>query len=59
MFADEQYLLIQKFMMPGYMILCGMMVGYLIGALRLSRYDNPKEKANSIYAISLVFGLIL
>jgi hypothetical protein len=54
-FADEQYLFIQKMMMPGYMVLCGMMIGYLIGSVRLSRYDNPKEKANHIYAMSLIF----
>ncbi|MFA7284804.1 MAG: hypothetical protein WC004_03195 [Candidatus Absconditabacterales bacterium] len=58
-FDDNQYLMIQKITMPGYMILCGIMVGYLIGSLRLSRYDDTTNKTNSIYATALVFGLVL
>lgn len=58
-FDDSQYLLIQKIMMPGYMILCGIMIGYLIGSVRLNRYEDPKAKANSILAGAVVFGLIL
>ncbi|HMY80846.1 MAG TPA: hypothetical protein PLW93_01625 [Candidatus Absconditabacterales bacterium] len=58
-FDDDQFLLIQKIMMPGYMILCGMMIGYLVGSIWLSRQDDPVSTSNHIYAISLVFGLVL
>lgn len=59
MFDEVQYSLIQKITIPGYMILCGIMVGYLIGSLRLSSYDNDREKTNSIFAMSLIFWLVL
>ena len=59
LFDADQYMLIQKLLMPGYMILCGMMVGYLIGSIWLSKNEMSKEKSTYIYTIALVFGLVL
>jgi len=59
LFDADQYMLIQKLLMPGYMILCGIMIGYLIGSVWLSRNEFTPQKSTYIYTIALVFGLVL
>lgn len=60
-FDTKSYQTTQQIMMPWYLILCGVMVGYFIWAVRLSRYDDQTKeiKQNQILSTSLILGLVL
>lgn len=60
-FDAKSYQTTQQIMMPGYLVLCWVMIGYFIWAVRLSRYDDhTKElRQNQILSTSLILWLIL
>ena len=50
---------VKTFLMPGYLVFCGLMVGYLVSHIWLSSYDAPTlEQANAIYVKSFLLGIV-
>lgn len=45
-------------LMPGYLIFCGIMFGYIAARIQLG-YDDEHPKKNKIYIKSFVIGIIL
>ncbi|MCX6825095.1 MAG: hypothetical protein NTY80_02610 [candidate division SR1 bacterium] len=57
-FSPEYYLLIKQMIMPGYLVFCGTMFGYIAARIQLG-YEEDHPHKNKIYIRSFVFGVIL
>lgn len=60
-FDVKSYQTTQQIIMPWYLVICWIMIGYFIGSVWLSRYDeHTKElRQNQIFTTSLILWLIL
>lgn len=47
-----------EYIMPGYLILCGIMIGYIIAQLWTSLYDTEDTK-ESLYLKSFIIGCVV
>jgi hypothetical protein len=52
----EYYDLVRQTLMPGYLIFCGTMLGYIISRLRIG-YDEDRPNRNQIYTQSFLIGV--
>lgn len=57
-FGPEYQLLIKQIIMPGYLVLCGTMFGYIAARVQLG-YDDEHPHKNKIYVRSFIFGVVL
>jgi hypothetical protein len=57
-FGPEYYILIKQIIMPGYLVLCGVMFGYIIARVQLG-YDEEHPHQTKIYVRSFIFGVVL
>jgi hypothetical protein len=57
-FGPEYQLLIKQMLMPGYLVFCGTMFGYIIARKQLG-YDDEHPHKNRIYVRSFVIGIVL
>jgi hypothetical protein len=57
-FGPEYQLLIKQMLMPGYLVFCGTMFGYIIARIQLG-YDDEHPHKNRIYVRSFVIGIVL
>lgn len=52
----QYYPIVKQIIMPGYLLFCGIMLGYIIAHLRSgNREDNPQK--NKIFVNSFMIGL--
>ncbi len=58
MFGPENYILIKQIIMPGYLVFCGTMFGYIAARIQLG-YEEDHPHKNKIYVRSFVFGVVL
>ena len=54
--SAENYLLVKQLLIPGYLVFCGMMFGYIIARLWLG-YEEDHPHKNSIYIRSFMIGI--
>lgn len=64
LFSPEIFSLIQAILFPGYLIFCGLIVGYLIATLRAGRegfqdFDNKEKIAIKSFIIGIILGIVL
>jgi hypothetical protein len=57
-FGAEYQVLIKQMLMPGYLVFCGLMFGYIIARIQLGYEDDHPHK-NKIYVRSFIFGVVL
>ena len=57
-FGPEYQLLIKQILMPGYLVFCGTMFGYIIARIQLG-YDDEHPHKNKIYVRSFIIGIII
>jgi hypothetical protein len=57
-FGPEYNLLIKQILMPGYLVFCGTMFGYIAARIQLG-YDDEHPHKNKIYVRSFIFGIVL
>ncbi|PID34987.1 MAG: hypothetical protein CR971_00515 [candidate division SR1 bacterium] len=55
LFSPEAFILIKQFLVPGYLIFCGLMIGYLI-TLAYDKSDDT-QYLHKIYARYFIVGL--
>ncbi|MFA5747813.1 MAG: hypothetical protein WC872_01735 [Candidatus Absconditabacterales bacterium] len=55
---SQYYDVIKQFLMPGYLIFCGIMIGYIISRIRLG-YDDEHPDKHKIYINSFLIGIII
>ena len=58
MFGPEYYVWIKQMLMPGYLVLCGTMFGYIAARIQLG-YEDDHPHRNKIYIRSFIIGVIL
>jgi hypothetical protein len=51
--SPEYYNIVKQLLIPGYLVFCGMMFGYIISRLRLG-YDEDHPKKTKIYIRSFI-----
>ncbi|MCF7834977.1 hypothetical protein K9M48_02885 [Candidatus Gracilibacteria bacterium] len=58
--GEETFVLAKQIAMPGYMVFCGLIIGYLIAHIRIGNEleENSGEK-NKIYIKSFIIGIII
>lgn len=56
--ADPTSQMLQSYLMPGYMLFCGIMLGYLIAHI-WSGTHTDKDAITGIYIKSFIIGIIL
>jgi len=49
-------MVVKQLLMPGYLIFCGMMFGYIIARLRLG-YEEEHPQKTKIYVRSFIIGI--
>lgn len=54
--APEYYMIVKQLLMPGYLVFCGMMFGYIIARLRLG-YEEEHPQKTKIYVRSFIIGI--
>ena len=54
--SPENYAIVKQLLMPGYLIFCGMMFGYIMARLRLG-YEEEHPHRNKIYVRSFIMGI--
>lgn len=54
--SPEYYTIVKQLLLPGYLIFCGMMFGYIMSRLRLG-YDEDHPQKNKIYIRSFITGI--
>jgi hypothetical protein len=64
LFSPDTFTLIKTILIPGYLIFCGLIVGYLIATLRAGRseyqdFDNEEHIAIKSFIIGIVIGVVL
>lgn len=52
----ENYAIAKEILMPGYLIFCGMMFGYIMARLRLG-YEEEHPQKTKIYVRSFIVGI--
>ena len=57
-FGPENQLLIKQLLMPGYLVFCGTMFGYIVARVQLG-YEEDHPHKNKIYVRSFIFGVVL
>lgn len=57
-FGPEYLLLIKQMLMPGYLVFCWTMFGYIVARIQLW-YEEDHPHKNRIYVRSFIFGIIL
>ena len=58
MFGPEYQIMIKQMLMPGYLVFCGTMFGYIIARIQLG-YEDDNPHKNRIYVTSFVIGIVL
>ena len=56
--SPQNYELTKELLVPGYLIFCGMMLGYIIARLWMG-YDEDHPQKNTIYIKSFMIGISL
>ena len=56
--SAQNYMIAKEVLVPGYLIFCGMMFGYIIARLWLG-YDEEHPQKNTIYIKSFMIGISL
>lgn len=56
--GPEYYAVVKEILMPGYLVFCGMMFGYIIARLRLG-YDEEHPQKTKIYIRSFIIGITI
>ncbi|MDR0282951.1 MAG: hypothetical protein LBI53_06845 [Candidatus Peribacteria bacterium] len=64
LFSDQAFDLIKIILVPGYLIFCGLIIGYLIATLRAGReqyqdFDNKEKIAIKSFIIGIIAGIVL
>jgi hypothetical protein len=54
--SAQYYDIVKQLLMPGYLIFCGMMFGYIIARLRLG-YEEEHPQKTKIYVRSFIIGI--
>ncbi|MEI7919253.1 MAG: hypothetical protein WCH65_03465 [bacterium] len=54
MFGPENQLLIKQIIMPGYLVFCGTMFGYIAARIQIG-YDEEHPHQNKIFVRSFIF----
>ena len=57
-FGPEYQMLIKQILMPGYLVFCGTMFGYIVARIQLG-YEEDHPHKNRIYVRSFIFGVVL
>lgn len=57
-FGPEYYVWVKQILMPGYLVFCGTMFGYIAARVQLG-YDDEHINANKIYIKSFIMGIVL
>ena len=57
-FGPEYQILIKQMLMPGYLVFCGTMFGYIAARIQLG-YEEDHPNKNKIYTRSFIFGVVL
>ncbi|HMS90810.1 MAG TPA: hypothetical protein PKC87_01190 [Candidatus Absconditabacterales bacterium] len=57
-FGPEYQLLIKQLLMPGYLVFCGTMFGYILARIQLG-YEDDHPNKNKIYVRSFIIGVVL
>ncbi|MCX6823605.1 MAG: hypothetical protein NT085_00555 [candidate division SR1 bacterium] len=57
-FGPEYELIIKQMLMPGYLVFCGTMFGYILARIQLG-YEEDHPHKNKIYIRSFIFGVTL
>lgn len=57
-FGPEYFLLIKQLLMPGYLVFCGTMFGYIVVRIQLG-YEEDHPHKDKIYARSFIIGVVL
>ncbi|GHW02431.1 hypothetical protein AGMMS50249_2170 [candidate division SR1 bacterium] len=64
LFDAETYAIIKLILLPGYLICCGLIIGYLIATLRAGNpsykdFDDKEKIAIRSFIIGIIIGIIL
>jgi hypothetical protein len=64
LFSPQNFTLIKTILVPGYLIFCGLIIGYLIATLWAGRseyedFDNKEKIAIKSFIIGIVVGIVL
>jgi hypothetical protein len=64
LFSPQNFTLIKTILVPGYLIFCGLIIGYLIATLWAGRssyedFDDKEKIAIKSFIIGIVAGIIL
>lgn len=57
-FSDEAYVMIMLLLMPWYLLLAGLMVGYILANIQAAKYDKYPEYLPNVYKRGLVIGIV-
>lgn len=60
-FGPEVALMMKSILMPAYLIFCGVMIGYLVGIIRIGKeeYSEVLHKKEKIYKNSFLIGILV
>jgi uncharacterized membrane protein affecting hemolysin expression len=64
LFSPQNFTLIKTILIPGYLVFCGLIIGYLIATLRAGRstyedFDNKEKIAIRSFIIGIIVGIVL
>jgi len=57
-FSDQAYTMIMLIMMPWYLLLAGLMVGYILANIQAAKYNKYPEFLPNVYKRGLVIGIV-
>ena len=57
-FGPEYSLMVKQTLMPGYLLFCGIMFGYIVARIQLG-YEEDHPHKNRIYVRSFIIGILL
>lgn len=55
---NDSFIFIGKILLPLYLILCGVMIGYIIAQIMLAKWDD-QTPTSSIYVKSFTIGIVI
>lgn len=55
--ASGMYQITQQILLPGYLVFCGLMIGYIITQLTMPAYIADKAQEKKLYARGFMIGL--
>lgn len=55
---NDSFIFIGKILLPLYLILCGVMIGYIIAQIMLAKWDD-QTSTSSIYVKSFTIGIVI